>query len=446
MQRSARRTFMTGIALAAVGLAGCDDDLNPVGPDDPNDPNDPGSEPIAVPDAYAFDSRFVDGEISVAYPGQTVRNLLTQDLRIMIDNLATEDASPVSVQDLLDRYDYRDELDLETLTGIDGAEALEAAYSAIATDKNLSGKISDATVIGFGSPADELIRDWFQLIAENSEDPDKLGTPAVYTTDDGLHMSQMVEKLLMGAVVYYQGTGVYLTDDVLLGADNTEAEEGKPYSSMEHKWDESFGYFGAARDFKEYSDADLAGESSDFTSDSNSDGFIDFRSEYNFGWARYAGKRDSGGSDVDFTDEIFQAYLNGRTAIVNEATTQEVTAERQVVAEGWEKLVAANVVHYLNDSLEDVEELTEDEVADKSNDSYNAHWAEARSFVVALQYNPFKLVSDTELEDLAGLLGTAPTYAVPGSEAHDQLVADLNAAKDIVQDVYGFSDANMAAW
>lgn len=439
MQRIGRSFFITLAILPVLGLAACSEGSNPVdpGPDD---------DEIPVPEAYAFDSRFVDGESSVAYPGQTVRNLLTQDLKILIDGLAAEGAEEVTEQELLNRYDYRDELDLETLTAVDGPPVLESRYSEIATDKNLPDKISDATVIGFGKTADELVREWFDTIATNSQDPEKLGTPAVYTTSEGLHLSQMVEKLLMGAVVYYQGTGVYLTDEVLLEADNSEAEEGSPYSTMEHKWDESFGYFGAARDFFDYSDADLSGGSADFTADSDGDGSIDFRSEYNFGFARYAGKRDAGGSGVDFTGDVFQAYLNGRTAIVNEGTTQEIAEERLAAAEGWEKVVAANVVHYLNAALEDLEGLTSEEVSGRNNDSYNAHWAEARAFAAALQYNPFRQITESELTELAGLLGTAPPYAEPETEAHDDAVADLNAAKDLIQGVYGFSDTNMTDW
>ena len=45
---------------------------------------------------------------------------------------------------------------------------------------------------------------------------------------------------------------------------------------MEHKWDEAYGYFGAARDYLRYSDAQLAGKTpAEFSFDSNGDGKID---------------------------------------------------------------------------------------------------------------------------------------------------------------------------
>ena len=42
---------------------------------------------IEVPTAYTFDSRFIEGKSSVSYSGQTVRNLLWQDLKILTDRL-----------------------------------------------------------------------------------------------------------------------------------------------------------------------------------------------------------------------------------------------------------------------------------------------------------------------------------------------------------------------
>ena len=43
---------------------------------------------IETPTAYTFDSRFVDGESSVSYSGQVVRNLLMNDIKGLIaDNV-----------------------------------------------------------------------------------------------------------------------------------------------------------------------------------------------------------------------------------------------------------------------------------------------------------------------------------------------------------------------
>ena len=397
---------------------------------------------IEIPQAYVFDSRFVEGESSVSYSGQVVRNLLLQDLKATTDSVGKDGARPIAVSDMLKLYEYDDALNLKTLTTTGGLAASESHYSALSTGKNLVGKISDEPVIGYNRTADDLVREWFKAIADNSQDSDKLGTPMAYTTDDGVDMSQMINKVLIGAVPYYQATGVYLNG--LLERDNSEARDGTdPYTSMEHGWDEAFGYFGAARDYARYSDAQLAGSVDDFTFDSNGDGSIDFKSEYNFGLSRNAGKRDKGGSGVDFTQQIFNAFLAGRTAITNQGSVAEISAHRQTAAEGMEKVIAATVVHYINDTLSDMSALG---TPDENIANLNKHWAEMKGYTVALQYNPFRLISDGQLAELHGIMGEAPIYDAPGSNNYKTQVANYERAKVVLQTAYGFSNDNMANW
>ena len=397
---------------------------------------------IEVPSVYVFDSRFVEGESSVSYSGQTVRNLLLQDLKVLIDSLGKGGAQSATVQDMLDLYAYDDALNRRSLSTAGAMPVLESHYSAISKGKNLSGKISGDVVIGYNRTADDLVREWFQVIADNSQDPAKLGTPAVYTDDNGVDLTQMINKVLIGAVPYYQATGVYL--DGLLGRDNSEARDGTdPYTAMEHGWDEAFGYFGAARDYARYTDEQLAGKVGDFTFDSNGDGSIDFKSEYNFGLSRNAGKRDKGGSGVNLTQEIFEAFLMGRTLITNQGTEIDIIEQRQLAANGMEKVIAATIVHYINDTLSDMSKLG---TGEENRVNLNKHWAEMKGFTVALQYNPFKLIGDGQLRELHGIMGQAPSYDAPGSPAYDTTVRNYNRAKDVLQAAYGFSAGNMANW
>lgn len=422
------------LIVVSLFLSACgSDDVEP-------DPTD--ETKIEVPQAYVFDSRFVEGESSVSYSGQVVRNLLLQDLKATTDSVGKDGAKSVTVDDLLQFYAYDDAMNLKTLTTTGSIAALESHYSVLSTGKNLVGKISGDPVIGYNRTADDLVREWFKQIADNSQDSNKLGTAMAYTTDDGVDMSQMVNKVLIGAVPYYQATGVYLNG--LLERDNSEARDGTdPYTAMEHAWDEAFGYFGAARDYARYSDDQLAGSVDDFTFDSDSDGSIDFKSEYNFGLSRNAAKRDKGGSGVDFTKDIFDAFLAGRTAITNQGSVEEISAHRQAAAEGMEKVIAATVVHYINDTLSDMSQLG---TADENRANLNKHWAEMKGYTVALQYNPFKLISDGQLRELHGIMGEAPKYDAPGSSAYNTQVANYERAKVVLQTAYGFSSANMENW
>ena len=426
------RTLSVLLPAAFIFLLGCTDESVV----------DPGDDGIPVPAAYAFDSRFEEGTSSVFYGGQVVRNLLVNDLKIHVDGLSKDGAAAIAEEDLLRRYEYQDVYDLTTLTSAGTTPLLEDGYSRIATEKDLIGKLDGAPLIGWGQPADAVLRGYFQQIAANSEDASKRGTPAAYTSDDGVDMSQMINKILLGAVVYSQATGTYL--NTILDRDNGAPSGDNAFTTMEHAWDEAFGYFGAARDYAQYSDQDLADDL--LWRDSNSDGAIDLQSEYNYAYARNAAKRDQGGTGVDFTGDIFQAFLEGRTAIVNEASAQQIAAQRDIIVSTWDEVVASTVVHYINDTMDDMASVTDEQLEDKNNAALNTHWAEMKGYAFALQYNPFKAITDAQLGEIHELIGDAPVYALPGSEAASSAESDLLAARDILQSAYGFSDDNVAGW
>ena len=108
-----------------------------------------------------------------------------------------------------------------------------------------------------------------------------------------------------------------------------------------------------------------------------------------------------------------------------------------------EKVIAATVVHYINDTLSDMSELG---TADENIANLNKHWAEMKGYTVALQYNPFRLITDGQLAELHGIMGEAPVYDQPGSNAYNTQVNNYKRAKDVMQAAYGFSNANMENW
>ena len=193
--------------------------------------------------------------------------------------------------------------------------------------------------------------------------------------------------------------------------------------------------------------------------DSNGDGLIDFKTEYNMGWAVTAAKRDlvDGVSvDYDFTKTIFDAYLEGRTLIYNQAPLDEILVQRDIILNTWEKVVAAVSIHYINDTMSDLEALISAGDSNLAWDNlpesgdgykYNIHWAEMRAYAHGLIYNDFKLISDADIATVLGYMGTAPAYN-DGSDfsAMQTLHDNLALAKPILQAAYGFSDAHMANW
>ena len=451
--------------VAIVGV-GCSEETptapTPVAPTPPPTPEPPPPPPpLAIPTTYNFESRFNAGESSVGITGQIARQLQLQDLKILIGGLSSSGAAAVTYDDLMAIYDYADTgMNIRT-TVPDGLTASATTYEDVSTGKKMRGRqgtdkvlLGSAGIVGNAADitVDELMQSFFTTIAANAADASQLGTKAVYNTAEGLDLSQMVNKVLIGAILFDQLSSKYLAD--ILDRDNTEPRsDGADDTVQEHRFDEAYGYFGAARDYASYTDEELAGSLSDYAKDSNSDGTLDFTTEYNFGISRNAGKRDKGGTGVDFTADIFNAFLAGRTAIVNGDMTALAT-HRKAASEGFEKVLAATAVHYINDTMDDMATLTAAEIAGKNNYDLNKHWGEMKGFTFALQFGyrgdatggPMAIISEASVIALHALMGNAPVYAAVGSTEADAYLADLQAAKDIFQAAYGFSDANMADW
>tara|TARA_B100000745_G_scaffold300560_1_gene255288 strand:+ start:71 stop:1243 length:1173 start_codon:yes stop_codon:yes gene_type:complete len=370
-----------------------------------------------------------------------------------------------------------------TLTTSPGSEQLSLRQIS-SSHKDLDGKIAgnDATgqhkdwnngaLVGWGAQGsfspDGLVKEWFDMLADNAvaiaastdNRVDPAGNPieAVYLTESGLDLKQLVQKFLLGAVAYSQGTDDYLDDDIdgkgLLTA-NTLAE-GKSYTSLERTYDEGFGYFGAARNYLAYTDDEIAAKGgreayASGYNDANGDGAIDLTAEYNFGNSVNAAKRDRGTAantnPTDFTSKAFNAFLAGRQ-IIADANQQPLTdeqladlqAQRDIAVEYWEKSIASTIVHYINDVSADLAQLGTEgfSFADMAK-----HWSEMKGFALGLQFNPHSPLTDADFANLHGFLGDAPELDV---DAVDGYLSDLQLARDLLQDRYGFDAENVANW
>ena len=404
--------------------------------------NDTDTMTMETPTEFVFESRFEEhaGESSVSYSGQVVRNLLVNDIKSLIaSNVGGGNTSTIN------SMMANDDPNLAIYTG-SSLNTLQTKYHDISTSQlnDRLAAVTSYTDPGYGANAQDMITGW---IAESEGYSVRPG---------GLDLGQMTQKVMWGAIAYWQGTSKYMSK--IPNDDNTMSDDGDPYTAMEHHWDESFGYFGAARDYNTgYSDD--TDRKTDPYNDSNGDGLIDFKTEYNMGWAVTAAKRDlvDGVSvDYDFTKTIFDAYLEGRTLIYNQAPLEEILVQRDIILRTWEKVVAAVSIHYINDTMSDLEALIAAGDANLAWDNlpesgdgykYNIHWAEMRAYAHGLIYNDFKLISDDDIATVFGYMGTAPAYN-DGSDfsAMQTLHDNLALAKPILQAAYGFSDAHMANW
>ncbi len=445
-----------------------------------------GSTAVTAPDTYTFDSNFSNGDSSIAYPGQTFRQVLIDDLKTYIGDSTKDTSSAATIEtELLALYDFDDATSAaENIRfSLDGQALDQTVYSDISSGKNLKGKMAGndnelplGRFIGGGtttSPEDYLVDVLFSDYANLAS---SVTAPTVnvnganesidvdYVSAAGIDYKQMVQKFLLGAVAYSQGTDDYLNTDF---AASLTQSEGKTYSGAEHKWDEAFGYFGAARNYNEYSDDEIAGKGgrTEFGSgynDYSGSGTIDLMSEINLANSVNCAKRDRADLGTDFTADAFGAFLTGR-AIITEATVNgEMTTARQTELDEaiatasltWEKCVAATVVHYINDVKADIDDFKDSATGYTDLDQfkdYAKHWSEMRGFALGLQFNsnsPFlaDTSSEAQLETVLTKMGSAPVLVEAGSAALTTYQANLDDALDIMQDVYEFTDAQIAGW
>ena len=420
--------FLSSLMLFVI--VGCSSD---------DDNNDDGAALIDTPTEYSFESRFSSGESSVSYSGQVVRNLLINDIKTQMG----ADAGGGDATTLLSMM-ANNNANQAILSSAGDMSTVQTKYHDISSS-HLNDRltaVADIIIPGYDANAGTLVNGWVQECAAAGK-----------TRANGVRLDQITQKTLWGAVSYWQATSKYMSK--IPTDDNSVASGDANYTAMEHHWDESFGYFGAALDYNTgYSD-DVDRKSGPYN-DSNSDGSIDFKSEYNVGWAVTAAKRDDCSAcdtNYDFTKTIFDAYLEGRTLITNQADLSDILVQRDLVMNTWEKVVAAVSIHYVNDVAADIAALIAagDATITPGSDAtadYENHWGEMRGYANGLLYNTFKLISDANLNRILAVMGTAPVYPSDGNFTamqayHDSLVGEVRA---IFQAAYGFSAANVAGW
>ena len=471
------------IAALSLTLVGC-------GGDSSNNNDDDNEVVIEIP---TFDTpltyTFVDinGDSTVSYTGQTARHILISDLKG-----ATSDVSDTSTTDDFDyffRFDSDASGDNAFDFSIDGQTLEQDTYNSISSGKDLISKIAGqdkaehilgGEFFGWGDVATptDLVDLFFEDLVTTAAngytiattDDDAAAVTTAYVSPEGLDYVQLIQKFLLGSVTFSQGTADYLQTD-FADPENLTLVEDKTYTAAEHKWDEAFGYFGATRNFNEFTDDEIAvkGGRPEFQgyNDANGDGLLDLTSEVIFGNSANCAKRDRGATvATDMTKEAFDAFLAGRAIVaaasaageLSDVASELLDEQIETAAVTWEKCIAATVIHYINDTLADMDEFDDGKFASVENFTNLAkHWGEMKGFALGLQFNPLSPfraddASLDNLKDVLSLMGDAPVLA-DGTQAGEaftggltQYRTDLLEARDLLRDAYAFDADNAANW
>lgn len=337
------------------------------------DKEDDDTKQYTIPTTYSFTDD--NGNNTVDYTGQTQRLDMVTEIS-MYCKTANTAGTALDAQKLKDMY-------------------ANANSQFAGAGLNTSGKQIKDKVF---APEQALFEAYFDSIAAASQSSSAAangtagvgdnGTNKYLFSANGIEYTQLIEKGLMGALMYYQTTAVYLGDDKM-NVDNAAPVTGKFYTTMEHHWDEAFGYFAVPVDFP-----------------GNTTGI------------RFCGKYCNDRDGLLQTNKIMDAFRKGRAAISNNDLTTR-NEQIEIIREEWERVMAGTAVHYMNEAKNN---FADDVLR-------NHQLSEGFAFITSLKYNPSKKVTNEQIQDWLDLLGDT-FYEVTS--------ANITAVRDQISATYGF--------
>lgn len=386
------RLLFSALSIASIAFTSCSSD----------DDHNIGYE---IPVSYTFER---DGASTVSFGGQTTRILMLDELRTYIK---TKENWPLDATKLSNMYSNTD-------APFESADLNEATSKQLKS-KTAASKDYFVNLNGGGSSAEqaavrEQFETWLSIAADASLNgaDDQVAGPGVAGIADtkrlvdgnGLEIEQVMAKGLMGAVFVDQILNNYLSDVVLDEASNVEnndndvVEEGKAYTTMEHKWDEAYGYIYGAGGGKY--------------------------------WDSYISQVDA---DTDFSGvraAIDEAFIAGRAAIVNK-DYKERDRQVAIIRENLSLVVAVRAVHYLQSGKAN---LTPD-----ASVAFHA-LSEAYGFILSLRYTQNPSTNDPYLskEEVDGMLETL-LGGTNGFWDVDHLNENLDTISQNIAEAFGFT-------
>lgn len=323
-----KKFVLSAVIMGGLTLASCSTD---------DDPGQIETE-VEVPQNYEFTR---DGNSTVSYSGQTTRIEMVK-------------AMTSAFMD----FDNTTEVHLSNMFSNENDPFTQADLNA--SDKSVKSKVAASKEYFSGNSVESnLIKNEFEtyisgqtnLVFPNQSEvaaPGVAGqladgTNVRYVGPEGQEYNQLFAKGLIGALMVDQMLNNYLSTEVLDEGDNVAnndagtLETGKNYTTMEHKWDEAYGYL--------YGDPSIPASNPNSVLNNSGDRFL----------FNYLGRVDSDSDFSGIAEEIFEAFKTGRAAIV--AGDYDLRdAQIEVIKENISKVIAVRTIYYLQSGKNAIEE------------------------------------------------------------------------------------------
>lgn len=311
MKRTLFAVLLGGLTLASCSV---DDDSVPS---------------MEIPETYTFTR---NGESTVSYSGQTTRLKMSKELLGAFK--APETASEESMSNMFSNLNNpfsETALNESTKSVKSKVAASEEYFSSNAIESNTIKNHFESWISG---QVNQVFPYWNQQASAGVAGQILDGTSVRYVNAQGLEFDQAFGKSLIGALVTDQALNNYLSTAVLDAGDNVAnntndiTEEGKSYTTMEHKWDEAYGYV--------YGDPSIPQENPNSVLGDHGDSFL----------FKYLAKVDNDSDFAGIAEETFQAFKIGRAAIV--AGDYELRDQMvSVIRENISLVLGVRAVYYL---------------------------------------------------------------------------------------------------
>ena len=290
---------------------------------------------IVAPDSYEFTR---NGESSVSFSGQTTRLMQAEELYAALNSSEATETG----------------LDLMFNGDSNGSAGFSDA-SLNGTSKIIGSKTAASTLAGSATTKarfDNMINDFATNVVPNWGSDAGVGQAGAISTPDGAktyhlnaqgqEIDQLFFKGLIGAFTLDQivnnyihpnqldsGTRIDDNDNDVLSGDNN-------YTDMEHKWDEGFGYlYGLEGD-------NLA--SAGTTPSGGGSLLMKYFKKVN----------DEGGYEPGIAQTVYDAFVMGRTAIVNKDYALR-DQQAAIIKVELSKVIGYYAIHYMNDFVSKLE-------------------------------------------------------------------------------------------
>ena len=290
---------------------------------------------IVAPDSYEFTR---NGESSVSFSGQTTRLMQAEELYAELNSSEATETG----------------LDLMFNGDSNGSAGFSDA-SLNGTSKIIGSKTAASTLAGSATTKarfDNMINDFATNVVPNWGSDAGVGQAGAISTPDGAktyhlnaqgqEIDQLFFKGLIGAFTLDQivnnyihpnqldsGTRIDDNDNDVLSGDNN-------YTEMEHKWDEGFGYlYGLEGD-------NLA--SAGTTPSGGGSLLMKYFKKVN----------DEGGYEPGIAQTVYDAFVMGRTAIVNKDYALR-DQQAAIIKVELSKVIGYYAIHYMNDFVSKLE-------------------------------------------------------------------------------------------